>query len=79
MQEHDRKRRGRTLLLARLAKGMTLRDVAAECARLGCPVDASHLNKAERGQPTIGTRKLPVLAEVLGLSIEDLVPDNEAA
>ena len=65
---------------ARLAKGMTLRDLAAECARRQCPIDASNLARAEnntRGQ--IGPRKIPVLMEVLGLSIEDLIPDEAAA
>ena len=62
---------------ARLAKGMTLRDVSAECARLKCPIDASNLARAENNlRGFIGPRKIPVLMEVLGLTIEDLIPDN---
>jgi len=65
---------------ARLGKGMTLRDVAAECARRDCPVDASNLARAERGLPGgVGPRKIPVLAEVLGLTMDDLVPDEDEA
>ena len=63
---------------ARLAKGMTLRDVSAECARRKCPIDPSNLARAEnntRGQ--LGARKIPVLLEVLGLRIEDLIPDDD--
>lgn len=65
---------------ARIGKGMTLRDVAAECDRRGCKIDASNLARAEQGKPGgIGARKVPVLAEVLGLTMDDLIPDVEAA
>jgi transcriptional regulator with XRE-family HTH domain len=65
---------------ARLAKGMTLRDVSAACRARQCPIDPSNLARAEnntRGQ--LGARKIPVLLEVLGLRIEDLIPDDEVA
>lgn len=65
---------------ARLAKGMTLRDVAAECRNRGCLVDASNLARAENNiRGKIGARKIPVLMEVLGLSIEDLIPGEDEA
>ena len=65
---------------ARLSKGMTLRDVSAECDRRGCKIDASNLSRAEQGLPGgIGARKVPVLAAVLGLTMDDLIPDEDAA
>lgn len=65
---------------ARLGKGMTLRDVEAECDRLGCKIDASNLARAERGKPGgIGARKVPVLAAVLGLTMDELIPDVDEA
>jgi hypothetical protein len=71
---------GIVLRRARLAKGMTLRDVSAECARRQCPIDASNLARAENNsRGSIGPRKIPVLLEVLGLSIEELIPDDEVA
>ena len=71
---------GTAIRRARIRKGMSLRDVAKACALRECPVDASNLARAERGRPGgIGPRKIPILAEVLGLSIDELVPDEEAA
>ena len=71
---------GIVLRRARLAKGMTLRDVSAECARRQCPIDASNLARAENNlRGSIGPRKIPVLLEVLELSIEELIPDDEVA
>ena len=71
---------GIALRRARLAKGMTLRDVSGACEQLGCPIDASNLARAEnnlRGQ--IGARKIPVLLKVLDLRIEELIPGEVAA
>lgn len=71
---------GTALKRARFGKGMTLRDVEKECARRGVLVDAANLARAERNLPGgIGPRKIPVLAEVLGVSIEELVPGERAA
>ena len=68
---------GIALRRARLAKGMTLRDVSAACKLRDCPIDASNLARAENNaRGAIGPRKSPVLMEVLGLSIEDLIPDE---
>ena len=68
---------GIALRRARLAKGMTLRDVSAACKQLDCPIDASNLARAENNlRGSIGPRKIPVLMEVLGQSIEDLIPDE---
>lgn len=63
---------------ARLSKGMTLRDVSAECDRRGCKIDASNLSRAEQGLPGgIGARKVPVLAAVLGLTMDELIPGGD--
>jgi transcriptional regulator with XRE-family HTH domain len=63
---------------ARLAKGMSLRQVQEATGALGCKVDASNLAKAEDGVPgKIGPEKVPVLLKVLGLSIEELIPDED--
>ena len=71
---------GTALYRARLGKGMTLRDVAAECKRLGVPVDPSNLARAERGLPRgVGPRKIPTLAAVLDLDMAELVPDTKVA
>ena len=66
---------GMVLQRARLAKGFTLGDVAAECLKRGCKVDPRNLSRAERDMGGIGARKVPVLLEVLGLSMEELLPD----
>ncbi len=74
---HVRMRAG-VLYRARLGKGMTLRDVSAECERRGMKIDPSNLSRAEKGLPGgIGARRVPVLAEVLGLTLHDLIPDEE--
>jgi hypothetical protein len=71
---------GLVIRRARLGKGMTLRDVSAECDRRGVKVDASNLARAEQGRPGgLGPHKLPILAEVLGLSMDELIPDEEGA
>lgn len=66
---------GVALQRARLAKGMTLGDVVAACAERDCTIDPRNLSRAERNMGGIGARKVPVLLEVLGLSVEQLVPD----
>ncbi len=66
---------GVALQRARLAKGMTLGDVVAACDRRGCKIDPRNLSRAERNMGGIGARKVPVLLEVLGLTVEQLVPD----
>jgi transcriptional regulator with XRE-family HTH domain len=71
---------GKALMRARLAKGMTLRDVEAATERRGCKVDASNLHRAEQGMAgMIGPRKIPALLAVLDLDIRELVPDEDAA
>jgi transcriptional regulator with XRE-family HTH domain len=60
------------LLMARLRLGKTQREVARECAELGQPVSGSNLSKYERGLFVPHPRALPVLAQVLGLAVDDL-------
>lgn len=65
---------GDVLQRARLRKGLTLRDVAQQCADHGQDVDFSTLARWEQGgwQPR-SPRVLPVLAAVLDLSVDDLL------
>ena len=64
---------GELLREARIRKLMSLADVQRECAERGLDLGADNLSKIERGVvrwPAM--RKLPVLAEVLGLKVEDM-------
>ena len=71
---------GLALYRARLAKGMTLRDVSAECHRRGCKLDPSNLARVENGATKqISPRKIPTLLAVLDLSIEEVIPGEAAA
>lgn len=56
----------------RLRRGLTLRALAKRCAEKGAPVDNSQLSKIERGLWTPRPKLRAVLAEVLGLDINDL-------
>ena len=72
--------RGQILREARIAKFMSQSDVLRECAERGLTLDQTHLSKIERGLikwPAL--RTLPVLAEVLGLDVEELFAEEEAA
>lgn len=64
---------GEKLRRARLRKGWTLRDVTAQTAGLGRQVDYGNLSAYERGlqRPNPGT--LLVLAQALGLDMDDLL------
>ena len=66
---------GQVIVRARMRKGMTLRDLSGACKELGSPIDYSFLSRIERGlsQPT--PRCLPVLAQALGLEVDDLFAD----
>lgn len=66
---------GTALKRARLARGMKLRDVSAECERRGSPISHSWLSLVERGKGEIEAGKIPVLLEVLDLDIKELIPD----
>jgi transcriptional regulator with XRE-family HTH domain len=71
---------GRAIYRARLDKGWTLQEVADECAKRGCPVNAHTLSRLEKGktaQPR--PRMIRVLLDILGLTIKDLIPDEKAA
>ena len=65
---------------ARIRKLMSLADVQRECAERGLDLGADNLSKIERGVvkwPAM--RKLPVLAEVLGIDVEDMFAPGVAA
>lgn len=71
---------GVALRRARLRKGWTQRQLAEECRRLGTPVSDGNIARAERGtRGGIGVRKLPALAEALGVDVDDLLPEDLAA
>jgi transcriptional regulator with XRE-family HTH domain len=55
---------------SRLAQGMTLRDLAAECTDKGAPVHFTQLGRIERGLNTPRPKLLAVLAKVLDLDVE---------
>jgi transcriptional regulator with XRE-family HTH domain len=64
---------GDVLLRARMRKGLTLRDVAQQCRDLGQDVDFSTLARWEMGGVQVRVpRVLPVLGQVLGLSVDDM-------
>lgn len=52
---------------SRLRLGMTLRDLAVQCAREGASVDNSQLSKIERGLHRPRPRLRSVLARILDL------------
>lgn len=54
----------------RLAKGMTLRDLAAKCADDGAPVHFTQLGRIERGLNAPRPQLRAVLAKVLDLDVE---------
>ncbi|MEV6122960.1 helix-turn-helix transcriptional regulator [Streptomyces sp. NPDC052077] len=56
---------------ARLIRGLTQQEVAEKCTQRGAPVDESHISRIERMvyRPRPGLRA--VLADVLGLDVED--------
>lgn len=69
---------GLALKRARLRQGLSVRQVAEKCREYdGCKVDPSNLHRAEEGKRgQIGASKIPTLLAVLGLSIEELIPDE---
>lgn len=58
---------------ARLRKFLTQDEVGQLCAELGHRIDRANLSRIERGLMQPGLKKLPVLAEVLGLDIDKLL------
>jgi hypothetical protein len=60
---------------------MTLRDLARACADRGAPVSWSQLSKIERGLSAPRPALRAVLADLLGLDIDDLeaAPEKRSA
>lgn len=59
---------------SRRRQGLTLGDVAARCHALGdMGVDEIALSRYERGILRPNPRRLPVIAEALGLTVDDLL------
>lgn len=72
--------RGQMLREARLRKFMSQADVLRGCAERGLALDQTHLSKIERGLikwPAL--RTIPVLADVLGIDVEELFEEEVAA
>lgn len=63
---------GDRLMRARLAAGLLQREVAERCTERGVPVDQSQVSQWEASRSAPLPPKLPVLAEVLGCSVNDL-------
>jgi transcriptional regulator with XRE-family HTH domain len=59
---------------ARLTKGLTLLELAAECTARGAPVSEGQMSRIDRGQMVPRPKLRSVLAEVLDL---DVVTDFE--
>lgn len=55
----------------RLSRGLTLRQLADECAAEGTPVDFGQLGKIERGQSTPRPALRATLAKLLDLDVTD--------
>jgi transcriptional regulator with XRE-family HTH domain len=71
---------GEALLLARTLRGLTLREVVAECAGRGMTLDRGNLGRAERGEKgAIGRPKLPAVAEVLGIDVTEVLAGHPNA
>jgi transcriptional regulator with XRE-family HTH domain len=62
----------------RLARGMTMEDLAKECAAKGAPVDISQISRIETGQATPRPKLRSVLAEILGIDVSDLEARQKA-
>jgi transcriptional regulator with XRE-family HTH domain len=55
----------------RLRRGLTLRQLAQQCADKGVPVDFGQLSRIERGKYAPNPRLRAVLAEILELHVND--------
>lgn len=69
--------KGDVIRAARIAKCMSQSDVQQACAERGLLIGQYQLSKIETGAikwPAL--RNLPVLAEVLGLTVEELFADE---
>lgn len=55
---------------SRLAKGMTLRDLAAKCTAAGAPVHFTQLGRIERGLNAPRPQLRAVLAKELDLDVD---------
>ena len=55
----------------RLRKGLTLRQLADECASEGSPVDYGQLGRIERGEATPRPALRATLAKLLDLDVTD--------
>lgn len=63
---------GERLTRARLAAGLLQRELAERCTERGEKVDQSQISQWEAGRSAPLAPKLPVLAAVLGCSVDDL-------
>lgn len=55
----------------RLRKGLTLRQLAAQCSDKGMPVGFSQLAKIERGESVPNPKLRAILADLLDLDVTD--------
>ena len=56
----------------RLRGGMTQQDLADKCREAGVSVDESHISRIERGIYAPRPRLRAVLADLLGLDVEEI-------
>lgn len=71
--------KGGELRRARLRKGWSLRDVAAATKQLGAEVDFGNVSRYERGSVKPHPRTLKMLADALGITVDALLADEDAA
>jgi len=71
---------GKVIRRARLAKFLSQPDVLRLCAERGVILDQGNLSRIERGLVKWpAPRAIPVLAEVVGLTTDDLFTAEDAA
>jgi transcriptional regulator with XRE-family HTH domain len=59
---------------------MSLRQVVEAVEALGIPMNRGNLSRTEHGQPGgVGFKKLPPIAQVLGIDVEELLTDHGKA
>lgn len=59
---------------ARLARGLTLEDLAALCTTQGVPVHNSQLSRIERGEASCRPRLRAALARLLEIDVDEVAP-----
>jgi transcriptional regulator with XRE-family HTH domain len=72
---------GELIRVARLRRGLTQHQVCALIAERGLKYDNSSLSKVEQGKLGLAAPMVPVISDVLGVPVDDLIAeaDGDAA